>query len=200
MDIQAYIDSGLLQDYSLGILSLEEAQAVESMADKYPEIRAAIRAYQLSIEQYANEFRKELPAGLKERTLDLLDNLQMEKLGIGTPFPLLNKYATRENWLRMIKPIIPEALQGDMYSKVLRDDEKVFQTVLWLQTDYPDEVHDDLNECFMILEGECECHVGGEIIKLGPGGFFEVPLHKHHDVKVTRGPVLAIIQRLKASA
>jgi mannose-6-phosphate isomerase-like protein (cupin superfamily) len=199
MNIQAYIDSGILQDYSLGILSHEEALSVEVMAEKYPEITLAIRSYQLSLENFANEFRKELPVGLKEKTLDLLDNLHLEKQGGGTQFPLLNKYAARENWLRMIKPIIPEELDGDMYSKILRDDEKVFQTILWLRTDYPDEVHDDLRECFMVLEGECECHVAGEVIKLGPGGFFEIPLHQHHDVKVTKGPVLAIIQRLKAT-
>ena len=51
----------------------------------------------------------------------------------------------------------------------------------------------------MILEGECDCYVEDNVISLGPGDFFQVPLDVHHDVRVTRGPVLAIIQRLKTA-
>lgn len=200
MDTQAYIDSGVLQDYCLGLLDAEGMKQVDKNASDFPEIKSALRSFQLSLEQYAGAFSKELPAGLKEKTLSLLDNLSLEKNAAADKFPLLNRFATRENWLRIIKPLLPDELKGNMFSKILRDDAQVFQTVLWLKTDYPDEVHDDLNECFMILEGECECHVEGKVIKLGPGGFFDVPLHAHHDVKVTRGPVLAVIQRLKASA
>jgi mannose-6-phosphate isomerase-like protein (cupin superfamily) len=67
------------------------------------------------------------------------------------------------------------------------------------QADYPDEVHDDLLECFIVLEGECECYIGDDVIHLGPGGFIDIPLYTHHDVKVIKGPVLAIVQRLKVA-
>jgi mannose-6-phosphate isomerase-like protein (cupin superfamily) len=200
MDIQAYIESGVLQDYCLGILTEAEGLEVEQYVSVYPEIKKELRAYQQALEQYAIDFAARTNvADVKTKTLDVLDNLLKEKTHT-EGLPLLNRFSTREHWLRVVKPMIPETLEEDMFVKVLRNDEQVFQTILWLKTAYPDEIHDDLKECFMILEGECECYMGDEIIRLGPGGFFDVPLHVHHDVKVTKGPVLAIIQRLKVAS
>jgi mannose-6-phosphate isomerase-like protein (cupin superfamily) len=200
MDIQAYIESGILQDYCLGVLSETEAQQVEQQAAIYPMIKKEIRSYQQALERYAIDFAPAMPPpGTKTRILDILDNLSKEK-NTADGLPLLNRFSAREHWLRIVKPLIPEALEEDILVKVLRDDEQVFQTIVWIKNAYPDEVHDDIRECFMVLEGECECFAGDEVIRLGPGGFFDVPLHTHHDVKVINGPVLAVVQRLKIAS
>jgi hypothetical protein len=31
--------------------------------------------------------------------------------------------------------------------------------------DYPDEVHDEVEECFIILKGKCSCYIEGETIE-----------------------------------
>lgn len=201
MDIQTYLETGILQDYCLGFLSEAQMKEVDLKATVYPELQKEILAFQRTLELYAMDFSFIAPpANLKATTLGILDNLQKEENAHIQDLPLLNKFAVRENWLKVIKPLLPAELKKEMYAKVLRDDAQVFQTILWTKVDYPDEVHDDLKECFMILEGECECCFENEVIKLGPGGFFDVPMHTHHDVKIIKGPVLAIIQRLKKVA
>jgi mannose-6-phosphate isomerase-like protein (cupin superfamily) len=201
MDIKNYVETGILQDYCLGLLSPVEMKEVETKAAAYPELRKEILAYQQALELYAMDFSIAAPpANLKAATFNILDNLMKEENADVQDIPLLNKYAVRENWLKVIKPLLPAQLKKEMFTKVLRDDDQIFQTILWTKVDYPDEVHDDLKECFMILEGECECYFGDEVIKLGPGGFFDVPMHTHHDVRIIKGPVLAVMQRLKKIA
>lgn len=199
MDIKKYIKSGIIQDYCLGILSKKEMEQVEQHAAVYPEIRNEMEAHQKALSQYAGNFANVVPRELKAKTLSLLDNLKKEELADSNNIPLLNKFSDYKNWLRVVKPLLPDELKKPTFIKVLHEDDKIFQAVMWVKDYYPDEVHDDLQECFIILDGECECHVEGEVIKLGAGGFFEVPLHKHHDVLVTKGPVLAVVQRLKVA-
>jgi mannose-6-phosphate isomerase-like protein (cupin superfamily) len=201
MDIKRYIKSGILQDYCLGFLNQVQMKEVEMKASAYPELQKEIFAYQQALELYAMDFSFAAPPEkLKAGTLGILDNLLKEQNAHVQDLPLLNKYALHENWLRVIKPLLPPELKNEMFARVLRDDAQVFQTILWTKADYPDEVHHDLKESFMILEGECECYFGDKVIKLGPGGFFDVPMHTHHDVKIIKGPVLAVMQRLKKIA
>ncbi len=53
MDIQAYIASGVLEDYALGMLTAEERAAVEAHAAQHPEIKAELEAIELTMENYA---------------------------------------------------------------------------------------------------------------------------------------------------
>jgi mannose-6-phosphate isomerase-like protein (cupin superfamily) len=199
MNTKDYIESGIIQDYCLGVLSDEEKKDVEQQARLYHEIRQEIDLCQDALEKDSLVFSKPVAPGLKSKILAVLDNLVTEEKAEQDNLPLLNRFSNYKNWLHMVRPMLPGELTKGIFSKVLREDDAVFQALLWVKDYYPDEVHDDLNESFMILEGECECHIENEIIKLGTGDFFDVPLHKHHDVKVTRGPVLAIVQRLKVA-
>jgi len=199
MDVKKYIESGIVQDYCLGMLSKSEMEQVDWHAAIYPEIKMEIEAHHRALGQYAGSFANTVPHELRAKTLSLLDNLKKEELADQNNLPLLNKFSDHKNWLRVVKPMLPDELKKPTFIKVLHEDEKLLQVLMWVKDYCPDEVHDDLEECFIILDGECECHIEGEVIKLGAGGFFEVPLHKHHDVVVTKGPVLAVVQRLKVA-
>jgi mannose-6-phosphate isomerase-like protein (cupin superfamily) len=196
-NVQEYIESGVLQDYCLGLLSQEEQHLVENNCRKYPVLQDELEACRQAMNQYAGAFSKKPPEHLKSSIWQVLENIGLEERGDLNQLPFLNKYSSSQQWLKIVKPLLPEALDDDMFVKVIRDDEETMQTVIWSRVDYPDEVHDDLQECFMVLEGECECHVGDEIIHVGPGGFFEIPLHVHHDVKILTPYVLAVVQRKK---
>lgn len=199
MDVQAYITSGVLEDYCLGLLSDDESEKVEEIASKYPEVHKEILAFQNSLEQYAESISKYPPARLRHNLLNKLNDLSKEyKLTLNN-LPLLSENSDHKSWLALIKPMIPEKLEEDIFTRLLRKDEQALQSIMWIKNEYPDEVHDNLKECFMVLEGECECHIGSTIIKLGPGGFLDIPLHEHHDVKVVKGPVLAIVQRVNVA-
>ena len=199
INVEEYIESGVLQDYCLGLLSGEAKDAVENNCNKYPAIKAELEACQASMNDYAVAFGTRPPDYLKNNIWEVLQNITLEERGDPGELPFLNKYSSSRQWLKIVKPLLPQTLEQDMFIKVIRDDDEAMQTIIWSKIDYPDEVHDDLQECFMILEGECECHVGDEIIRVGPGDFFEIPLHQHHDVKILTPYVLAVVQRKKVA-
>jgi len=73
MDIQSFIQSGLLESYSLGHCSAEEQALVEEMLARYPEARAELEAIENALEQYANAQSVLPPQGLKDRIMQEID-------------------------------------------------------------------------------------------------------------------------------
>lgn len=199
MNVKQYIESGILSDYCLGLLDEKEARQVEALCDQYPELMAELSQTREALFNYSAALSKEPAPHLKEEIWKLLENVNREEKMDYQELPVLNKYSDKENWLKAVKPLLPSKLESDIFVKVIRNDEKLEQTLIWTKIDYPDEVHDDLQECFMVLEGECECYVGDKVFRLGPGGFLEIPLHVHHDVKIRSEYVLAVVQRLKVA-
>ena len=68
-DPQAYIESGVLEQYALGLLTPAEQAAVEAEATRHPAIAEELAACQLALEHYAQAYARELPAGMRERVL-----------------------------------------------------------------------------------------------------------------------------------
>lgn len=199
MDIKQYISSGIVEDYCLGMLENAEALQVEQAAATYPEIKKEITAFQETLEKYAMLMAENPLPGLKNNMFDTLDNLAKEKTLSVNNLPLLNKYSDYRKWLKLVKPMLPEKLEEEIFIKVLRNKGGIVQSVIWLKNEYPDEVHEHLKESLIVLEGECECHIGDKVLKLGPGDYIDIPLYYHHDVKVVKGPVLGIVQTVKVA-
>lgn len=68
-DPQAYIESGILEQYALGLLTPAEQAAVEAEAARHPAIAQELAAARLALEHYAQAHARELPAGMRERVL-----------------------------------------------------------------------------------------------------------------------------------
>lgn len=193
------VTSEIIELYCLGMLSTEESMDVRRQAENNAEIRKEIEHYQQSMgQQNAPGARFEPIAHLKSSTMNLLHNLKLEEAGDIHELPLINKYSEAASWLQLVKPLLPPVLDQDMFIKELRNNGSVSQIIIWSAVDYPDEVHSDEHESFIILEGKCVCFIEDEIVELGPGGYLEIPLDKHHEVKVLE-PVLAVVQRLKVA-
>jgi anti-sigma-K factor RskA len=73
LDIKAYIESGILEQYLLGQLSADEAREVEAYARQYPAIRAELDAIERSLESYAQLHGKTPPAGTLGRILQKIN-------------------------------------------------------------------------------------------------------------------------------
>lgn len=69
MDINAYISSGILQEYALGHVSDQERREVECMSKIYPEIQEALALAENDLEKFATAYAIKPPSGTRESIL-----------------------------------------------------------------------------------------------------------------------------------
>ena len=72
MDIQAYIQSGVIESYVLGLASAEEAAEVELMSSRYAEVKQAIELFSKQLEAQAFENATTPPSFVKEKLFEQL--------------------------------------------------------------------------------------------------------------------------------
>ncbi len=75
MDLQSFIQSGLLEAYVAGQCTAAERQEVARMAEQHPEVRAELAQIEQALENFAVANAIAPPPGLKDRILDQIDNL-----------------------------------------------------------------------------------------------------------------------------
>lgn len=75
MDIQAYISSGIIENYVLGATTPEENAEVERLAQEHPEIQQEIDANKHALLAYVLDFAEEPPADIRDKVLHKLDQL-----------------------------------------------------------------------------------------------------------------------------
>ena len=196
MNVQDYIDSGILHDYVMGALTKAEQAEVERICSRYPEVHAELLRMQSSIESLADEAAIVPPPELRDNIWDKLDNINKERTGDINALPVVNKYSDHNNWKRIVAPFMPQAITKERIARTLRHSGGVTQVLIISTTDVEEEVHEHEQESFIILEGECECHVGDNVIRLGPGGFIDIPLHVSHNVKILSPYVVAVLQHI----
>ncbi|WP_164851393.1 cupin domain-containing protein [Larkinella soli] len=189
----------MIEEYCLGLLSPEEAREVERMAGLFPEVQAEIDRTSLALQQYGANVVQPRPQ-LKHRILDQLSRLDGARAFDLAHLPLINAYSDHGQWLRTVESIRPTRDFRNIYSHTLREDPEVVQYLVWARFEIKPEDHHDEHESFLILEGECECTVGGKILRLSAGDYLAIPLDVEHNVRVLSAtPVKAIIQRRKAA-
>ncbi|CAG4990185.1 hypothetical protein DYBT9275_00472 [Dyadobacter sp. CECT 9275] len=79
MNIQAYIESGILEEYVLGTVSPQEKQEVECMSHIYPEIKQELLRTENALEEYALKHQTAPPASLKE---SLFSKMNFEEIPV----------------------------------------------------------------------------------------------------------------------
>jgi mannose-6-phosphate isomerase-like protein (cupin superfamily) len=198
MSSSTNISAGVLESYCLGLLSYEERSAVEQEILKNDFLKQQVEETADIIEAYLMANAVAPPAALKSTLFENLSNLELEEAKDFNRLPLINKYSNHNSWLTIINPLLPQQEPNNIFVKELRNDGKIAQILLWAVVDYPDEVHHDEEECFIVLKGKCRCYINEEVFELGPGDFLEIPLHCHHNVQVLE-PVIAVVQRKKVA-
>ena len=94
MDIKAYIESGIIESYVLGLSSIEETAEVELLCNQYPEIKQAVDDFAESLERTVFENAVTPPAEIKERLMmALADEFKEEKSGLVVPISSNENYA-----------------------------------------------------------------------------------------------------------
>ncbi|MDO1448120.1 anti-sigma factor [Rhodocytophaga aerolata] len=95
MDIQAYIASGVLESYVLGIASPEETAEVERLAKQYPQIKAEIEAIRASLEAYIMQHEQVPPASLKKKIWYKLEQLDTDEVSMPEEISLNSSRETK---------------------------------------------------------------------------------------------------------
>ncbi|KAA9352764.1 cupin domain-containing protein [Larkinella humicola] len=191
--VQEFINSGILEEYCRGLLLPGEIQEVERMAGLYPAVQQAIdRIARTLTRPIVPEER------LKNRILNTLDQLGEPPVFDLNHLPLINAYSDAEQWQRTVASIQPTREFRNLYVHPLQAGSGIEQFLLWVKEDVKPEDHHDERESFLILEGECECQIGLETIRLRAGDYVDIPLDTEHTVRVlSPEPVKAIVQRVK---
>ena len=198
---QEYLQSDQLEQYCLGLLSSDEAWQVEQAASRFPAVRAEIDRLTEALVNYAIDEPPTPSPSLKSRVMMTLSQLGDVPVFDLNTLPLINAFSDADQWQRTVASIQPPDTYRNIFGYALREDDEAEQFLVWVKQMINPEDHHDEQESFLILEGRCECSIGGELVQLSAGDYLAVPLDLEHTVRVISDtPVKAIIQRLKVAA
>ena len=198
MNLKFYIESGILEQYALGLLPDTEKLNVKRMLNLHVELRDELERIQIAMENYASSRAIKPRSQMRDIVIDSIVNLQKEKIMDINDLPLINKFSDYNNWLGLLATLGEMPLGHDgKFVKVLRADESVTQMLITSSTDIEEEVHSNEHESFLILSGKCKCTISGKERLMGPGEFMSIPLYEPHDVELLSETVIAILQRVK---
>lgn len=96
LDIKKYIESGILEEYALGLTSQEQNIEILENLKKYPELSKELSQIEDSLEAYSNLYAKPMAPDLKSK---ILDNIFSEK----------NKIPTQSSWKNKLPYLISTA-------------------------------------------------------------------------------------------
>lgn len=193
MNLQDYINSGILEQYCLGLLDSAEANQVASYCLQYPQLREELKSIEEAMEKMAAEKATPPPPQLKEKILGRLGFVGNEVLDINN-LPPTDAYSNYLSWLQAVEHLLPTEPFEDLNIQVLQQTDKLAQMLVVAKVNVPDESHDNYAESFFILDGKCACTIDGKEVFLNAGDFLEIPLHVEHDVKMLTPTVTAILQ------
>ena len=120
--------------------------------------------------------------------------------------PMLDDNTNWLDWEEVVAGIEPPTDFEDIYLHSIEANDKRELFVAWVKEMVPEEVHHDLLESFLILEGSCECHITNEkgetrIVRLGHGDHITMQLGETHDIIITSlKPAKAILEWRKLAA
>jgi mannose-6-phosphate isomerase-like protein (cupin superfamily) len=169
-----------------------------------------IRQTEEALIAFAGVHATEPPAHLREKILGKLSGLnslkkQRQPIDLAD-LPLLEASSNFLDWQAAIEGIEPPEDFENIHLHPLESTEKRELFVAWVKEYVEEEVHYDLLESFLILEGSCECHITGgdgqtRIVRMGQGDFITMQLGETHDIRITSlHPTKAILQWQKLAA
>lgn len=202
MDIQEYIESGVLRMYVLGYVSDSEKTEIDELISIYPELKVEVEKCENELLTYTNSIKLDphpTVGPLVNATFDFIKRLESgEEIG---EVPILNENSIPSDfnqWITREDFVVNQEVEN-LHVKLICSNPEVTCAMVWIKTMAPEEIHSNEYERFLILEGTCTIRVGNEYNKLGPGDYFQIPLHIDHEVIVTSKELCKVIlQRVAA--
>ncbi len=197
-----FIESGILEQYVMGITTPKQTEEVLQRAAADATIRTEIESISKALEHYAMLNAIKPKADIKTFLLATLEYTERLTNGeVATFPPALNNASTIadfEPWLSRPDMTLPDDADN-LYAKIIGATRGSITAIVWIKDCTPQEVHDKEHERFLVVEGTCNIIVADEVHELVAGDYFDIPLHKIHMIKVTSSiPCKAILQRIAA--
>ncbi len=174
-------NDGLVHDTEQALLDFAAAHAIEPA----PELRERI---------LGNIFRM-IEQEKSAETIDLAN------------LPLLTRESNWMSWKSAVAHIHPPDDLENIHLHPIRSDAEVEIWVAFVCEFIPEEVHTDLLESFILLEGSCECIItdaAGAVrtVHMREGDYIAFNLGETHEIFITSAdrPAKAILQWLKLAA
>lgn len=191
-------------------ISLDEIKDLLSQEEGPVPSAEEVRQTEEALLQYASAHAKTPPAELRQKILNKIkalksqsaqrQQLQLDKL------PLLEDNSNWLDWEEAVQGIEPPPDFENVHLHPLESNERRDLFVAWVKQEVPEEVHYDILESFVLLEGTCECHISDEqgntrIVRMGPGDYIAMQVGETHDIVITSmKPAKAILQWVKLAA
>ena len=203
MTSKEYIDSGILENYVMGMASHSEREEVEMMAAANPDIRQEIDAISDALEEYALDHALQPSPVVKPLLMATIDYAERIKSGEPISFPPVlhenSRPADYATWLNRPDLDFSGSDEDNLFTKIIGYTPEMMTAIVWIKEESPKEIHNHDHERFLIIEGTCDILVGDKSNHLVPGDYFDTPLHEYHMVKVTSYIACkAILQRAAA--
>lgn len=184
-----------LNRYIRDELPAAERQAIWQSIQGSPELRARIEALEEAYHLEAFSMAISPPASAKA---DFMAAIADEASGPRLEDFRIQQGSTRAQFQTYLdkKEMQRPADFKNFHSKFMFKVKNLESHLVWLKKGVPEEVHSDLLEYFLCLEGTAEVRMGSEVRVVRPGDIFHIPLYVPHSVRVTSTiPCAFICQR-----
>ena len=191
IDTRAYIKSGIIENYCLGLANPQEIEEMFTLCEQFPEIKQHLEKSELALEAYVKSFERKLPpsesATIKDGILSAIESemLELNSEGMFNRFIDISKSSNFAKLEALIKDIHPPADFESVHVKTLYNSGGKELHLVWVKDLVPMEEHPHLDESFLVLEGTADCNIDGVITKMKRGDFMRIPPESHHEVVVT---------------
>jgi mannose-6-phosphate isomerase-like protein (cupin superfamily) len=159
---------------------------------------------------FANAQAVPPPMALRDKILGKLHALNeqsrsQKKLDLAN-LPFLHAQSNWLEWREVVSELpVPTELEN-IHMYLLEDSDQRILNLVFVREFVEEEVHHDLHESFLLLQGTCTCHITDEagnqrIVNMQTGDYIAFGLGEVHDVVITSAePAIAILQWAKIAA
>lgn len=204
-NIEEYLNSGIIEEFCLGLAKPQEAEEVLKLANEHPEVALYLKETQERFSTFHKKFHKSAPL----RNLDIIkksitENKKWKEAVLLGEEKMLGKYieisqhTDIELVKKLIKSIFPPEEYDNVFAKPLYVGKGKELFLFFVKEIVPLEEHHKLDESFLMLAGTVDCYIDDQIFKMAEGDFMRIPIHSKHKVIVTSStPGIAIRSRIE---
>lgn len=204
IDIKKYIESGVIEEYYLGILSDDKVSQLMQLSAQHREVKVYMEAAAIANTMFFTTIQKKPPlnclpaiqAGIQNNKLWAQAQLDNETKLL-THFIDISRHTSVEKIEAVIIELKPTAAYDNIFPTLLYGDEKRELVLVWVKDFVPLEEHPELDESFLVLQGTADCYIDEEVFHMVKGDFMRIPPECEHKVMVTsKTPAKAIRCRI----